>query len=120
VTWSELAGVVVVKAGPDEVILELEVKDHHLQTAGLVHGGVHCTLIESAASLGATLVARARGQAPPVGLEHSTSFVKAASTGTIRATARPVTSGRTTQLWEVTVKHDQDVLATGRVRLLCK
>jgi uncharacterized protein (TIGR00369 family) len=76
-------------------------------------------LIETIASIGATLVARPRGQAV-VGLENHTSFIRAARGGRIRATALPITRGRTTQVWEGTVRDgDGRILATGRVRLLC-
>jgi 1,4-dihydroxy-2-naphthoyl-CoA hydrolase len=118
-TWTETMGITIIRATPDEVIAELEVKPHHLQAFGLVHGGVHCGLIESVASLGAFLVAKPRGQGV-VGLENHTTFVKAARSGRIRATATPITRGRTTQVWEATVRNEEGrVLATGRVRLLC-
>jgi uncharacterized protein (TIGR00369 family) len=55
-----------------------------------------------------------------VGLENHTSFVRSCGLGAqLKATARPITRGRTTQLWEATI-HDAAgaVIATGRVRLL--
>jgi uncharacterized protein (TIGR00369 family) len=120
-TWSRQMGIVVVKATVDEVVAELVITEQHRQAQGIVHGGVHSGFIESVTSLGATLLARARNQAPPVGLENHTSFVKAASEGRLRATAKPITRGRTTQLWEATVTDEKgDVVATGRVRLLCR
>jgi 1,4-dihydroxy-2-naphthoyl-CoA hydrolase len=121
VTWSKVMGVQIVKASAGEVIAEIEVGPQHLQSFGLVHGGVHAGLIETVASMGATISARARGQAPPVGLENHTSFVRATSAGRLRATAKPVTSGRSTQLWEATIVDEKNqVLATGRVRVMCR
>ena len=55
-----------------------------------------------------------------VGLENSTSFLRAARGGTLRVTATPLQRGRRTQVWTATVEDDQGrALATGRVRLLC-
>jgi len=55
-----------------------------------------------------------------VGLENSTSFVRAVRGGKLHAVARPVTRGRTTQVWEAEIRDGDDKLvATGRVRLLC-
>jgi uncharacterized protein (TIGR00369 family) len=81
---------------------------------------VHCGLIESLASIGAALVAMPRGQSV-VGLENNTSFVRAVRAGAkLHAVATPITRGRRTQVWEASVLDEKDqIVATGRVRLLC-
>src|SRR2546429_1724245 len=118
--WLQAMGVTITKATEDEVRAELTVGPEHLQGYGIVHGGVHCGLIESLASIGAALVAMPRNQSV-VGLENNTSFVRAVRAGaTLRAVATPITRGRKTQVWEATVVDGDDrVVATGRVRLLC-
>jgi 1,4-dihydroxy-2-naphthoyl-CoA hydrolase len=117
--WNAAMGMRFLKATGDEVIAEIEVASHHRQPYGIVHGGVHAGLIETVASVGAAVFAMPRGQSV-VGLENSTSFIRAARDGTIRATARPVTRGRKTQVWEVAVTDAAGrTLSTGRVRLLC-
>jgi 1,4-dihydroxy-2-naphthoyl-CoA hydrolase len=118
--WLQAMGVKITHATPDEVRAELTVGPEHLQGYGIVHGGVHCGLIESLASIGAALVALPRGQSV-VGLENNTSFVRAVRAGAhLRAVSTPVTRGRRTQVWEARVLDDQDrLVATGRVRLLC-
>ena len=110
---------VFVKATADEVIGEVVVGPQHLQPYGIVHGGVHAGIIEAACSTGAALVALPRGQSV-VGLENSTSFISAARGGTLRVTARPLTRGRKSQVWEgVVTDGSGKLLATGRVRVLC-
>jgi uncharacterized protein (TIGR00369 family) len=117
--WNAAMGIRFVKATGDEVIAEIEVAAQHRQPYGIVHGGVHAGLIETVASVGAAIFAMPRGQSV-VGLENSTSFIRAARDGTLRATGRPVTRGRKTQVWEVTVTDGEGrTLSTGRVRLLC-
>ncbi len=107
-------------ATKDEVRSELVVGPQHLQAAGIVHGGVHCGVIETLSSIGAYLFARERGQ-HVVGLENSTSFIRAVRAGTkLHAVATPVTRGRRTQVWAASVLDEEDrLVATGRVRLLC-
>ena len=117
--WVREMGVTILKAGPDEVTCEWEVTEKHHQGYGIVHGGVHCGVIETLASIGAALVALPRGQRV-VGLENTTSFIRAVRSGRLTGTARPVTRGRTTQVWEAWIRDEKrNLVAQGRVRLLC-
>src|SRR6266849_9113265 len=118
--WLQAMGVTITHATDEEVRAELTVGPEHLQSYGIVHGGVHCGLIESLASIGAALYALPRSQSV-VGLENSTSFIRAVRAGaTLRAVATPVTRGRKTQVWDAKVEDGEGrIVATGRVRLLC-
>ena len=117
--WVREMGLTILTATPDEVTCEWEVTDRHHQAMGIVHGGVHCGVVETLASIGAAAVAYPRGQRV-VGLENSTSFIRAVRSGRLRAVARPVTRGRTTQVWEAWIRdEDERLVAQGRVRLLC-
>jgi 1,4-dihydroxy-2-naphthoyl-CoA hydrolase len=117
--WVKAMGIVVTRATTEEVACEWTVDDKHHQAYGIVHGGVHAGVIETLASIGAALVAMPRQQRV-VGLENNTSFIRAVRGGTLRAVARPVTRGRTTQVWEAWIRDEEDKLvAQGRVRLLC-
>jgi 1,4-dihydroxy-2-naphthoyl-CoA hydrolase len=108
-----------VRATSDEVIIEYTVAEQHCQPYGIIHGGTHCAAVESACSTGAGLFARTRGQSV-VGIENHTSFIRAARTGRIRVRATPITRGRRAQVWEATARNERDqIVATGRVRLLC-
>jgi 1,4-dihydroxy-2-naphthoyl-CoA hydrolase len=117
--WVKEMGIVILSASADEVTCEWDVAEKHLQGYGIVHGGVHCGVIETLASIGAALVAQARGQ-QVAGLENSTSFIRAVRSGKLRAVARPVTRGRTTQVWESEIRDEEGrLVAQGHVRLLC-
>ena len=115
--WSGAMKLRYTVATGDEVACEFEIDDQHLQPFGLVHGGVHCGVIETVTSIGASLHVRDRGQ-EAVGLENSTSFVRAATSGKLFAVAKPISRGRTNQLWEAWIRDEKDrLVAQGRVRL---
>jgi 1,4-dihydroxy-2-naphthoyl-CoA hydrolase len=118
--WVRAMGMTVTHATKDEVRAELTIDQQHLQGYGIVHGGVHCGIIETLASIGAFLYARESGK-HVVGLENNTSFIRAVRAGAkLHAVATPVTRGRQTQVWQAQVLDEEDrLVATGRVRLLC-
>lgn len=110
----------ILRASSQEVVLEWTVAPKHLQPHGIVHGGVHCSAIETVCSIGASISANEREPGTSaVGLENHTSFIRAVRAGVLRVVAKPITRGRRTQVWEATVTDAQGrVAATGRVRLL--
>ncbi len=91
--------------------------EHHTPW-GVVHGGVYCAIVESAASIGASTAVREHGQFS-VGVNNSTDFVRSMTAGRIDVVAEPVQQGRTQQLWQVTLTRAEDgkLVAQGRVRL---
>jgi uncharacterized protein (TIGR00369 family) len=112
-------GLVFTRVTPEEIACTVPVGPQLLQPYGLVHGGVYSSMIETLASVGAALYAMPRQQTT-VGLENTTSFLRAVRAGTLSGVARPLHRGRTTQVWEVEVRGDDGQLAaTGRVRMLC-
>ena len=117
--FNGLVGIEYEEADPQQVVLGLEVDERHHQPYGLVHGGVYCTLVETAASFGAALAAMEKGMTGAVGVSNSTDFYRSHRTGKILATATPLHQGRTQQVWQVEVARAEDgvLLARGQVRL---
>jgi uncharacterized protein (TIGR00369 family) len=116
--WVHATGLVVVRATRDEVIGELTIGPQHLQAYGIVHGGVHAGVVETLCSIGAAIGAMAEGRTA-VGLENSTSFLRAVRGGKLRAVARPLARGRRSHVWEGEVRDDQGrLVASGKVRLM--
>ena len=114
-------GMEMVEETAERVVLSWTVQSCHLQPMGIVHGGVHCAVVETACSVGAWVAAQARDPSKGVvGLDNHTTFVRATRVGQkLTAVATPITRGRTTQVWEATIRDEQDrVVATGRLRLL--
>ena len=112
----KLLGIRVVETSADLVRLEWDVTPDHHQPYGIVHGGVHCTAIETAASVGAALWFGDRGRV--VGVSNQTDFLRAVSEGTLAAVATPIHRGRSQQLWLVEITDEQyRLIARGQVRL---
>ncbi len=117
-TWAGEMGIALVTATRDEVTATMAILPKHRQPMGIVHGGVYAGIVETLASCGAAIDAATHGKTV-VGLDNQTSFIRATREGTLSARATPITRGRRTQLWEVTIRDDKaQTVATGRVRLL--
>ncbi|MGH3311005.1 MAG: PaaI family thioesterase, partial [Streptomyces sp.] len=100
----------------DRTVVTCEITPELLQPYGIVHGGVYCSLVETAASVGAAVWFGDRGNV--VGVSNHTNFLRALRAGTVTATATPIHRGRTQQLWLVTVTDDEGRdIARGEVRL---
>jgi len=109
-----------VRATADEIVAEYVVDEQHRQPYGIVHGGVHCGVVETVCSTGAGLSAIERGHGGVVGIENHTSFIRATRAGRVRVRATPLTRGRRSQVWEAVVRDENDrLIAQGQVRLLC-
>ncbi|GAA2071146.1 PaaI family thioesterase [Williamsia deligens] len=91
----------------------------HHQPFGIVHGGVHCALVESLASMSAAQWLADQGLPPRVvGVNNSTDFLRAVSEGEVTGQAVPIHRGRSQQLWQVDITDgDGRLIAQGRVRL---
>lgn len=111
-----LLGMEFVEIGPDRVVLRWRARPELHQPLGLLHGGVHCAAVESAASVGAAIWFGERGRV--VGVSNQTDFLRGVSDGTLTATASPLHRGRLQQLWLVEIRDEQDrPVARGQVRL---
>jgi len=85
---------------------------------GVVHGGVYCSVVESAASIGASTAVVEHGQFA-VGVNNTTDFIRAMTSGRVDVLAEPIQQGRTQQLWQVLLTRPDDgkLVARGQVRL---
>ena len=115
--FDDVVGTRVIEASGDRVVAELDVKPHLHQPTGIVHGGVYATLVETTASIGASLWLGDVGMA--MGVANHTDFLRPVREGTLRVVAEPHQRGRTMQLWHVSITDDQDrPVAAGSVRLM--
>jgi 1,4-dihydroxy-2-naphthoyl-CoA hydrolase len=109
-------GVEFTEVSEDRVVATWTARPELHQPYGIVHGGVHCSVIETLASVGAATWFGDRGQV--VGVNNNTDFYRAVREGTLTSTATPVHRGRSQQVWAVeTVDADGRMTARGQVRL---
>jgi 1,4-dihydroxy-2-naphthoyl-CoA hydrolase len=118
----ELLDLEVTHAAGDRVVLEWTVAEQHLQPFGLAHGGLHCLVNESTASIGAGLWFAQHDDGAGggvVGVNNNTDFLRAARPGDrMTATATPIHQGRLQQLWLIESRDaDGRLVARGQVRL---
>jgi uncharacterized protein (TIGR00369 family) len=117
--FARLIGLEYQDASGDRVVIRCAVKPDLLQPYGILHGGVHCAIIETAASTGAALwLVAQRGGGKVVGVSNQTDFLRAVTDGELVAEALPIHRGRSQQLWAVEIRDGEGRLAArGQVRL---
>ncbi len=103
----------------DRITAHLEVAPMLHQPYGIVHGGVHASVIETLCSIGAAFWAIANGLgAGAVGVHNATDFLRSVRDGRLDAEAAPIHRGRSGQLWQAVVTRDDGKpVARGQVRL---
>jgi len=113
-------GLKYLEATAEGVSAQFTITDKLLQPFGIVHGGVYCSVIESVASMSGQvwLNANVSKQGHVVGVNNSTDFLRAVTTGAMTARSKPIHRGRRQQLWEVDIADENGkLIAQGRVRL---
>lgn len=109
-------GLVYTEVTGDRVRAEWDVTPRLHQPAGIMHGGVLCSAVESLASIGASVWLGERGHV--VGVNNNTDFLRASRSGRLSAQAVPIHRGRTQQIWQVDISDEAGKLvAQGKVRL---
>ncbi len=99
-------GITIARIDNNSVTGEMSIEPHHLAPNGFLHAGAIVTLADTTAGFGcmATLPKGAKGFTT---IELKSNFLSTASEGKLVATGQLVHSGRTTQVWDVTVNHEE-------------
>ncbi|MDP9398833.1 MAG: PaaI family thioesterase [Actinomycetota bacterium] len=114
--FASLLGLELVESSGDGVLMRWKVRPELHQPHGILHGGVHCAVVETAASIAAALWFGERGTV--VGVANSTDFYRGVRDGELTSRAVPVHRGRSQQVWTVETTDEQGrLIARGQVRL---
>ena len=97
-------GIEMVEIGDDFLRGRVPVDERTRQPYGLLHGGVSVVLAETLGSMGA-MYASPEGHRS-VGLDINANHLRAATSGWVTGTARPVHIGRSTQVWQIDMVND--------------
>ena len=92
---------------------KLRITKDHKQPMGLVHGGIYSTLAETICSYGANF----NGVGVFVGVNNNTDFLSSVTDGEIVCKAKPIKKGKSYQLWECNIFHNDKLVAVSKVRL---
>lgn len=104
---AEYLGVELVDVAEGEAVSKMQIKDEHLNGIGTVHGGAIFTLADFTFAVAANSHGRVT-----VAINASISFVKAAFSGTLTASAREVSLGPKISSYTVNVTDDDgDLIA---------
>jgi 1,4-dihydroxy-2-naphthoyl-CoA hydrolase len=114
--FAEYIGLKIDTAGPDGIEAHWSARPELHQPYGLVHGGVHCSVVETLASVAGAVWLGDRGRV--VGVNNNTDFFRSATEGRFRSVATPLHRGRSQQVWVVETRDESDRLVSrGQVRL---
>jgi len=97
-------GIEFTDIGDDYLRGRVPVDERTRQPFGLLHGGVSVVLAETLGSIGA-FYASPEGHRG-VGLDINANHLRAATSGWVTGTARPVHIGRTTQVWAIEMVNE--------------
>jgi uncharacterized protein (TIGR00369 family) len=101
-------GIEFCEVGASHLVGRMPVDSRTRQPFGILHGGASVLLAESLVSCAATFVV-APGQAS-VGMEINANHLRPVTSGWVTGTARPISLGRRTQVWEVRIVDDDEKL----------
>ncbi len=109
-------GLEVTSLSGDRVEARWAAGEQHHQPFGIVHGGVHASVVETLGSIGASAWFGDRGKC--VGVSNTTDFYRAVREGELISVGTPVHQGRSQQVWLIET-HDGEgrLVARGQLRV---
>ena len=111
-------GMVPVGFVDGEYVVELPLEGRHLNIGGIAHGGIYCSLLDTAMARSFIKSVSDEGL-PAVTLEMKVNFLGAARGGTLRAKGRVVAKTRRTVLVEGSVESEEGkLLARGSATMM--
>ncbi|GIO28607.1 hotdog fold thioesterase [Ornithinibacillus bavariensis] len=113
-TLMESLGIKTLSLDKELVVMTMPVDHRTHQPLGYLHGGASVALAESAASVGACLHVDLE-KFHVFGIEINANHIKSKRDGIVTAKARPVHVGKTTMVWEVDIRdEDEKIICISR------
>ena len=104
-TLNSTLGIHFIEIGDDFVRATMPVDARTVQPYGLLHGGASVALAETLGSMGATMCVDVN-EYQVVGQEINANHVRAARSGLVTGTARPLHLGGRTHVWGIEIVND--------------
>ena len=108
-TMIEFLGIEFTEIGDDYLVARMPVDHRTKQPLGIMHGGSSCVLAETVGSTAANYCVDAN-KFYCVGLDINTNHIKSIREGYVIGKAKPYHIGRSTQVWAIEIKNEQDQL----------
>ncbi|HEX8299534.1 MAG TPA: hotdog fold thioesterase [Rubricoccaceae bacterium] len=109
-------GIEIVDASSERVVATMPVGPRVHQPLGYLHGGASVALAETVVSVGAYLAAPEGHTA--FGMEINANHLRPMREGVLTATATPVHVGRTSHVWEASLRDERgQLVCTSRCTL---
>ena len=102
-------GIRITEIGPDFLRATMPVNEHTQQPFGVLHGGASVALAETVGSLASTMCVD-RDRSMCLGQDINANHLRAISSGTVTATARPFHLGARSQVWHIEIRDEQERL----------
>src|SRR5262245_65135735 len=97
-------GIVFTKLADRELHAQIEIRPHHIAPNGYLHAGTVVTLAATACGYGC-IANLPEGASGFTTIELKSNFLGTAREGTVAVVAKALHLGRTTQLWDAVVSH---------------
>lgn len=111
-TLMEILGIEFTEIGEDYVVARMPVTPKHHQPDGVLHGGASVALAESVGSM-ASFIFLDEKDFFVRGIEISANHVKSVKNGFVFAKAQFLHKGRTTQLWDIKIRDEEENLVSA-------
>lgn len=116
-TLSETLGMMVTELGSDFVAMTMPVDERTFQPMQILNGGASLALAESVGSLAGNLYVD--DQHACVGLDINANHLKSVRSGLVTAIAKPLHTGKTTHVWEIKIRdNDDQLICISRLTLM--
>jgi len=104
-------GIHFTELGDDYLEATMQVDHRTMQPFGILHGGASVALAETLGSVAANQCID-QSEKICMGLEINANHIRSVSSGLVIGTASPIHIGKSTQVWEIKIKDEQN-------RLIC-
>lgn len=110
-------GIQFLEIGDDYLTARMPVDERTCQPWGMLHGGASAAFAETLGSVGGNFAIDPE-QAYVVGMEINANHLRPIQAGWVIGTARPLHLGRTTQVWQIQIRdEDERLIAVSRLTL---
>jgi len=103
-TLVEHLDIKVTEIGDDYLVATMPVDHRTHQPMGILHGGASVALAETVGSIAAAMAAPKGYRC--VGLDINANHIRSVKSGIVKATARPIHLGRSTQVWAIDIINE--------------